>query len=164
MKTLVVVDKWFASIQTAIEREMERITQHLAGRVKEAREAIKALCEPVEPPRDTQAYLRYFCAAKSGDIGQLKDNEPKRVALYMMATGFLRSYANLANEMREAGYSVAEASEIKTEVDHYEKVRTEAKLASSDYIDMKMYEPAMRHLLDSTSGLRRVRSFQGSTT
>ena len=35
------------------------------------------------------------------------------------------------------------------EVDHYEKVRAEVKLASGDYIDMKMYEPAMRHLLDT---------------
>ena len=51
--------------------------------------------------------------------------------------------------MREAGYSAVEAQEIKTEVDHYEKVRQEVKLASGDYIDMKMYEPAMRHLLDT---------------
>ena len=32
-------------------------------RLEEAREAVKALCEPVEPPFDTPAYLRYFCAA-----------------------------------------------------------------------------------------------------
>ena len=51
--------------------------------------------------------------------------------------------------MRGAGYSEVEAREIKTEVDHYEKVRREVKLASGDYIDMKMYEPAMRHLLDT---------------
>ena len=118
-------------------------------RLEEAREAIKALCEPVEPPRDTPAYLRFFCAAESGDAEQLKENEPKRVALYKLAAGFLRSYANLANELSVAGYSDAEAQEIKAEVDHYEKVRAEVKLASGDYIDMKMYEPAMRHLLDT---------------
>src|SRR5207245_6544102 len=39
-------------------------------RLEEAREAIKALCEPVEPPRDTAAYLRFFCAANSGDAAQ----------------------------------------------------------------------------------------------
>ena len=118
-------------------------------RLEEAREAIKALCEPVELPRDTAAYLRFFCAAESGDAGQLKDNEPKRIALYRLAAAFLRAYANLANEMREAGYSDAEVQEIKAEVDHYEKVRQEVKLASGDYIDLKMYEPAMRHLLDT---------------
>lgn len=35
------------------------------------------------------------------------------------------------------------------EVDHYEKAREEVKLASGDYVDMKMFEPAMRHLLDT---------------
>ncbi len=34
-------------------------------------------------------------------------------------------------------------------MDHYKKVRTEVKLASGDYIDLKMYEPAMRHLIDT---------------
>jgi type I restriction enzyme R subunit len=118
-------------------------------RLEEACEAVIALCEPVEPPRDTPAYLRYFCAGESGNASQLKDNEPKRVALYTLAAAFLRAYANLANEMREAGYTAAEAQVIRGEVDHYEKVRSEVKLASGDYVDMKMYEPAMRHLLDS---------------
>lgn len=35
IKTLVVEDKWFASIQAAIDAEVERLTQRLAGRVKE---------------------------------------------------------------------------------------------------------------------------------
>jgi type I restriction enzyme R subunit len=51
--------------------------------------------------------------------------------------------------MREAGFSDAEAREIRDEVDHFEKVREEVKLSSGDYVDMKMYEPAMRHLLDT---------------
>ncbi len=118
-------------------------------RLEEAREAIKALCEPVEPPRDTAAYVRYFCARESGNAEELKENEPRRVALYKLAAAFLRAYANLANEMLEAGYSEAEAEAIRREVDHYEKVRQEVKLASGDYVDMKMFEPAMRHLLDT---------------
>jgi len=118
-------------------------------RLEEAREAVKALCEPVEPPHDTAAYLRFFCAAESGNAAQLKDNEPRRVALYRLTAAFLRAYANLANEMIDAGYSEEEAKEIRDEVGHYEKVREEVKLASGDYVDMKMYEPAMRHLLDT---------------
>jgi len=118
-------------------------------RLEEAREAVKALCEPVEPPRDTAAYVRYFCATESGNAEQLKENEPKRVALYKLAAAYLRAYANLANEMWEAGYSDAEVAAIQGEVDHFEKVRQEVKLASGDYVDMKMFEPAMRHLLDT---------------
>jgi type I restriction enzyme, R subunit len=118
-------------------------------RLEEEREAVKALCEPVEPPRDSAAYLRYFCSGEGGNAAQLKDNEPKRVALYKLVAAYLRAYANLANEMGDAGYSDADVQEIKREVDHYEKVREEVKLASGDYVDMKMFEPAMRHLLDT---------------
>ncbi|WP_018866225.1 MULTISPECIES: type I restriction endonuclease subunit R [unclassified Thioalkalivibrio] len=117
-------------------------------RLDETREAIHALCEAVEPPRDSAAYRRYFVGT-SDDPDTQKDNEHKRVALYKHVSAFLRAYANLANEMGPAGYSDAEAAEIKAEVEHYEKVREEVKLASGDYIDMKLYEPAMRHLLDS---------------
>ena len=38
IKTLVVKDKWFASIQAEIEGEEQGLTQHLAGRVKELEE------------------------------------------------------------------------------------------------------------------------------
>ena len=135
--------------KTDVEGLLKDRLQQGRDRLEETREAIKALCEAVEPPRDTPAYLRFFCAAESGDAEQLRNNEPKRVALYKLAGAFLRAYANLANEMRDAGYSDLQAQEIKAEMDHYEKVREEVKLASGDYVDMKMYEPAMRHLLDT---------------
>jgi type I restriction enzyme R subunit len=128
-----------------LEDRLSKAREHL----EEAREAIKALCEPVEYPRDTAAYLRYFCAQDSGKAEQLKDNEPKRAALYKLTAAFVRAFANLANELGEAGYSAAEIEKLKGEVDYYEKVRTEVKLASGDYIDLKMYEPAMRHLIDT---------------
>ena len=132
-------------VQGLLENRLEKARE----RLEEVREAVKALCEPVEPPRDTAAYLRFFCAVESGNAEQLKANEQKRLTLYKLVAGFLRAYANIANEMSEAGYSDAEAQDIRAEVDHYEKVRQEVKLASGDYIDLKMYEPAMRHLLDT---------------
>ena len=118
-------------------------------RLEEAREVIKALCEPVAPPKDTIDYIRYFCAKDTTDKDALKENEPKRIALYKLTASLIRAYANLANEMPEAGYAAQEIDQIKQEVDYYEKVRTEVKLASGDYIDLKMYEPAMRHLIDT---------------
>ncbi len=118
-------------------------------RLDEALEVIRALCEPVEAPRDTPAYLRFFCAKDTADKATLKENEPKRLAFYKLAASLLRAYANVASEMSEAGYSDAEIAAIKADVDHFEKVRNEVKLASGDYIDLKMYEPAMRHLIDT---------------
>ena len=38
IKTLVVEDKWFASIRVALGSEVQRLTQQLAGRVKELEE------------------------------------------------------------------------------------------------------------------------------
>ena len=114
-------------------------------RLEETREAVKALCEPVEPPYDSDAYRHYFCHGGKG----LAANERKRLTLYRAVAAFLRAYANLANEMIEAGYSEAERQTIRDEVGHYEKVRQEVKLASGDYVDLKVFEPAMRHLLDN---------------
>lgn len=120
-----------------------------ADRLDETLEIVRALCEPVELPRDTQDYLHYFCAEDTTDAVALATNEPKRVALYQAIAALLRAYANLANEMPEAGYSPQAIASITAEIEHYAKVRDEVKVASCDYLDMKQYEPAMRHLLDS---------------
>jgi len=118
-------------------------------RLEEARESVKALCEPVEVPRDSAAYQRYFCATDSGDREQLEANAANRLALYKHVAALVRTFADLASELTEAGYTAAEIETLRTEVTHYENVRNEVKLASGDYIDLKMYEPAMRHLIDT---------------
>ena len=123
--------------------------QQCRERLDEAREAVKALCEPVDPTRDTTAYRRYFCSLEGGDADSIRDNAPKRAAFYKLVSAFLRAYADIANEMLDAGYLSAEILEIKGEIDHYDKVRQEIMLASGDYIDLKRFEPDMRHLLDT---------------
>ncbi len=99
--------------------------------------------------KDSAAYLRYFCARDSGSSEQLKANESSRLALYKYVAALVRAFSDLASELAEAGYSNADIDALKAEADHYEKVRNEVKLASGDYIDLKMYEPAMRHLIDT---------------
>ena len=131
-------------VQGLLTDRLTKSKEHL----EELRESVKALCEPVAPPKDTINYVHYFCG-KSGDGDELEDNEQKRVALYKTAAALLRAYADLANEMTDAGFSEKQAQEIKEEVAYYEKVREEIKLASGDYVDMKVFEPAMRHLLDT---------------
>ena len=113
----------------------------------EALEIVRALCEPVAPPKDSATYIRYFC----GDVENpysLKENEVKRVKLYKTVSHLLRAYADLANDMASAGYTKDQAQAIEREVRHFEQVRMEVKLASGDYIDLKKYEPAMRVLID----------------
>ena len=38
---------------------------------------------------------------------------------------------------------------IQLYTNYYTYVRTEIRMASGDYIDLKVYEPAMRHLIDT---------------
>jgi hypothetical protein len=56
------------------------------------------------------------------------------LTLYKLAASLLRAYADAANELTETGYTDAEITTIKAEVEHFEKVRNEVKLASGDYI------------------------------
>jgi type I restriction enzyme R subunit len=134
-----------SDIEGLLTNRLEKAKQSL----EDARESIKALCEPVEEPKNSIDYIHYFCAKDTTNKDELKDNEQKRVALYKSSAALLRAYANLANEMQLAGYVREEFEQIKQEVTHYEKVREEIKLASGDYVDMKMLEPAMRHLIDT---------------
>ena len=132
-------------VKGLLENRLDKAREDL----EDTREAVKALCEPVAAPGDSAAYLHYFCAIESGNAEQLKDNEPKRLKLYKFVAALIRAYASIASELAEAGYKPDEIEKIKAEVDHYSKARDEVRLASGDYIDLKAYEPAMRHLIDT---------------
>ena len=118
-------------------------------RLEEAREAVEALCEGVEPPGDTAAYIRFFCGSGAPGAEQQVERERKRLTLYRLVAAYVRAWANLANETAEAGYTESEAARIRQSANHYENVRQEVKLASGDYVNLKTFEPAMRHLLDA---------------
>lgn len=115
----------------------------------EALEMVRALCEPVSPPKGTLQYQHYFCAMESGNAEQLKANEPKRVDLYKGVASLVRAYANLANRMSEAGYSPSEAESIRQQVKHFVDVRDEVKLGAGENVDLKQFEAGMRALLDT---------------
>ncbi|PPF52133.1 restriction endonuclease subunit R [Clavibacter michiganensis] len=136
--------------------ETQDIDGLLTDRIEKAREdlddaleRIRALCEAVLPPKGTDQYRAYFVAKDVGDAVQIKANEPKRVELYKSVSSVVRAFANLANDMAEAGYSPADVEKIKKEIAHYSDVRAEVKLAAGEDIDFKAYEADMRFLLDT---------------
>ncbi|MBB0969014.1 type I restriction endonuclease subunit R [Dietzia aerolata] len=155
----------FNSIENAVDDytsgaldgyEKKDIEGLLSDRIEKAREnldeafeRIRALVEPVAPPKNTLQYQQYFCALEQGNAEQLKANEPKRVELYKAVAAVTRAYANLANDMAEAGYSQADAEAIKKEIAHYVDVRAEVKLGAGEDVDFKQYEAGMRFLLDT---------------
>ncbi|MEY0217336.1 type I restriction endonuclease subunit R, partial [Providencia rettgeri] len=113
-----------------------------------ALEMVRALCEPVKAPRNTEDYIYYFCGKSGLNQDELTEKEALRLTLYQNVAKLLRAFANIANEMPDAGYSAQDVDLIRAEVAHFEKVRDEVKLASGDLVEMKRFEPAMRHLLD----------------
>lgn len=127
----------------------------LQDRLKKGRELLEnaleeavLLCEPVEPPRDTLAFQHYFCGNSENDLA-LRETEPRRAALYKAVVSLVRAYANIAEELAEAGYDDAQISEIKNKIDFYLKLRDEIRKASGEFLDLKPYEADMRHLIDT---------------
>lgn len=136
--------------------EKKDIEGLLSDRIEKAREdlddaleRVRALVEPVALPKNTLQYQQYFCAMEQGNAEQLKANEPKRVELYKAVAAVTRAFANLANELTDAGYSAAEAEAMKKEIAHYVDVRAEVKLGAGEDVDFKQYEAGMRFLLDT---------------
>lgn len=135
--------------------DKEDVAGLLKDRLEQARldldnalEMVRALCEPVKSPRNSQDYIHYFCGESGSNQDELSEKESLRLTLYQNVAKLLRAFANIANEMPDAGYSVEDIEKVRDEVAHYEKVRDEVKLASGDLVELKRFEPAMRHLLD----------------
>lgn len=117
-------------------------------RLDSALEAIALLCESVEAPKDKLAYQRYFCG--NPELKEaLKATEVRRNELYKKTVALIRAYANIADEMEEAGYSPRQIEDIKKELDDYLKLREEIRMAAGETLDMKTYEADMRHLIDT---------------
>jgi type I restriction enzyme, R subunit len=113
-----------------------------------AREALHYLCDPVPPPREMEQYLHYFCGDAS-KAEALAETEPLRVSFYKAVATFVRAYADIAQNLSEAGYSDAEAAALQTEVEFYSDLRAAIKKHSGEELDIKPYEADMRHLLNT---------------
>nr|WP_197905098.1 HsdR family type I site-specific deoxyribonuclease [Gemmata obscuriglobus] len=132
-------------------------------RLDTAAEMLALLCEPVALPKGELEHIHYFCGNTEVPT-DLKAREPQRVMLYKATAGFVRAYANIADELAPAGYSDADVSRLKGHLDHYLKVREVVRKASGEFLDLKPFEADMRHLIDKyieASGPRKISPFDG---
>src|SRR5699024_1364793 len=106
-------------------------------RLDSALDRVKALCEPVAPPKEMTQYFAYFSTTDTSNPDIIKQNEQKLLTLYKYVASLTRSYALIANDMYEAGYTTEEITQIKKDVAHYEAVRHEVMHNAGDYIDLK---------------------------
>jgi type I restriction enzyme, R subunit len=113
-----------------------------------AREALRYLCEPAPLPREVEQFLRYFCG-DAANPQALTDTEPLRVAFYKAVATFVRTYADISQDLVNGGYSDAEATSLKKEVEFYSDTRNAIKRHSGEELDIKPYEADMRHLLNT---------------
>lgn len=134
-------------------------------RLDDAVEALHQLCFDVPTPKQLEQYYHYFCGDPSKQ-DDLKQHEDKRLTLYTLVVALIRAYNNIAPEIIEAGYTQEEAEKIKEKVNYYAELRNSIKHYSSDYIDLKKYEPEMRQMLDMylTADPSRVLSNLGEAT
>jgi type I restriction enzyme R subunit len=117
-------------------------------RLDDALEALPLLCEPVKPPKDELEHIHYFCG-NTEIPADLQEREPQRAALYKATASLVRAYANIADELEQAGYSSADVIRIKQQLNHYLNVREIIRKASGESLDLKPYEADMRHLIDT---------------
>jgi type I restriction enzyme R subunit len=113
-----------------------------------AREALRYLCDPVPPPREMEQFLNYFCG-DAANPHALADTEPLRISFYKAVATFVRAYADIAQDLAEAGYSDAEAATLQKDVDFYSDIRSAIKKHSGEELDIKPFEADMRHLLNT---------------
>lgn len=124
-----------------------RLARH-PERLDDALEAPALLCEPVKPPQGELEHIHYFCG-NTEVPSDLQEREPQRAALYKATASLVRAYANIADELEPAGYSSADITRIKQQLDHYLKVREIIRKATGESLDLKAYEADMRHLIDT---------------
>jgi type I restriction enzyme R subunit len=113
-----------------------------------AREALHYLCAPVPPPRGMEQFLKYFCG-DAANPQALADTEPLRISLYKAVATLVRAYADISQDLAEAGYSDAEVVALHKEIEFYGDTRSAIKKHSGEELDIKPYEADMRHLLNT---------------
>ncbi len=128
-----------------------RLTESRKG-LDEALQAVYTLCEAVNP--QTQAgYFAYFVYSETTPIkaqqAECEANATKRETFYKLVSTLVRRYIDIANEMTAAGYTKEESEHIKQQVDYFNDLKDEIKLKSGDALDLKLYDPAMRQLIDN---------------
>lgn len=139
--------------------DKEDVTGLLVNRLDKAKdqlddslEALRALCEAVAMPKNDVDYIHYFCGqnTEAFALDELKENMPKREQLYNLSASALRAFGEVSGDLQSKySYSLDQIRTLEKEVTDFIKIRDVARAASGDYVDLKAYDPDMRHLIDT---------------
>ncbi|MCR5317736.1 MAG: HsdR family type I site-specific deoxyribonuclease [Treponema sp.] len=108
------------------------------------------LTDDVEYPRDQLAFKHFFCG-ESGTVDPENDEEyaKLRSKMYKIVSSLARAYADLKPAFDDVGYSKEQQEKYHRLVKDYIDLKDEIGLSSGDFIDLKQYDSAMRHLIDN---------------
>jgi type I restriction enzyme R subunit len=118
--------------------------------LRAAQDAWLGLMDRVEQPKSDKEIYAYFSSPDGIDTDpDAEEKARRRQALYKIAGSYARAYANVAAEPAGSGFNDLELAECRKEVEYAIGIRDAVRLHSGDAVDMKLYEPAMRHLIDN---------------
>jgi type I restriction enzyme, R subunit len=108
-------------------------------------EQVRVFCEPAGQLQNREAYNEYF----AGENSESEQKRARRRSLYKYVARLVSTFTNIVNRLHELDYTQETIEKLKQEVSHYAHLKEHLKIHSGDYIDLKSYEPAMRHLIDT---------------
>lgn len=111
-------------------------------------EATNKLLFPISDPSSTEQNLKYFVTG-STNPEEISAYERLRVEYYKQVNATVRAYSTLSGRECEAGYTDGEFKAVKDKINHFVKIKDEISVASGDYIELRLYEPDMRKLIDT---------------
>lgn len=110
---------------------------------------LEELCEGVEMPREDLQYIQYFCGENGVDEDTDEAYARSREKLYRLVSRLLRAYSEVKQYMNDIGYTAAQKAKFEERVNFYVNLKEHIGRASADFIDLKMFEPGMRYLIDN---------------
>ena len=118
--------------------------------LRTARDAWLGLMDGVEQPKSDDDIFAYFSSPQGieNDL-DAEEKARRRQGLYKIAGRYARAYANIAAEPEGSDFNDLELGEFRREAENAIGIRDAVRLHSGDAVDMKLYEPAMRHLIDN---------------
>lgn len=133
-------------VEGLISDRAEKASDDLVG----ANEAWLELMEPVEQPKGDDQVYAYFSSPHGLLVDPNADEKARRrQALYKIAGRFARAFASVAEDPAASGFNDLKMAQYRNEVERALNVRNAVRLHSGDAVDFKLFEPAMRHLIDT---------------
>lgn len=136
--------------------EEEDVRGLIKDRLEEARkffdktlDELNDLCEGVALPREELDYIHYFCGENGVDVNEDEAFARSREQLYRLVNRLVRAYTEIKPDMTAAGYTPLEQENLSKKVDFFINLKAVIGQSSADFIDLKLFEPGMRYLIDN---------------